>query len=110
MKPGWVLGFAIFGAAVLAALIVSLVQGIPSPEDAYRPSTISGGVVYLEACAKCHGVTGEGSGLAPSLKGRGLPLARIRSHVKFGTGKMPSFPYIDGEALKNLSQYVSNLR
>jgi hypothetical protein len=30
--------------------------------------------------------------------------------VKFGTGKMPSFPYIDGEALKNLSQFVSDLR
>ena len=110
MKPGWVLGFSILGAAILAALIVSLVQGIPSPEDAYRPTTVSGKDVFLEACAKCHGVTGEGSGLAPSLKGRGLSVAHIQQRVKFGTGKMPSFPNIDGEALKNLSQFVSSLR
>lgn len=109
MKPRWMLAMGLVGVAALTVLVVSLVQGIPSPEDAYRPNTADGRIIYLEACAKCHGAQGQGTALAPALKGRSIEPAMIRKQVKSGTGRMPKFPNITLEALDNLLLYVSKL-
>ena len=109
MKPGWGLTLAIVGVGALTALIVFLAQGIPSPQDGYQPNTASGRVVYLEACAKCHGAKGEGTALAPSLKAKRIPSPWVQARVETGTGRMPRFPNIKGEALKNLSRFVNKM-
>ena len=109
MKPGLGITIAILGAAALTALVVSLVQGIPSPEDPYRPSVAAGEVVYLEACAKCHGASGEGTALAPGLRGRKLRLDWVEAKVLDGTGRMPRFPNIQGDALKNLTNHINKM-
>ena len=110
MKPRGMLAMGLVGVAALTVLVVSLVQGIPSPEDAYRPNTLDGSIIYLEACAKCHGAQGEGTALAPPLRGRSLKPERIWKQVKSGTGRMPKFPNITAEALNNLSIHVNTLK
>jgi mono/diheme cytochrome c family protein len=109
MKSGGTLGIAIVGVAGLTVLILSLAQGIPSPQDEYRPSTTSAGTIYLEACAKCHGFQGEGSALAPPLKGRKISEVQIRNRIVDGTGRMPKFPNVTGVGLSNLLKYVSSM-
>jgi mono/diheme cytochrome c family protein len=103
------LAMGLVGVAALTVLVVSLVQGIPSPEDAYRPNTLDGRIIYLEACSKCHGAQGQGTALAPPLRGRSLKPERIWKQVESGTGRMPKFPNITAEALDNLSIYVTEI-
>ena len=110
MKPRWILAVGLAGVAGLTFLVVSLVQGIPSPEDAYRPNTADGRIIYLEACAKCHGAQGQGAALAPPLRGRSLKREKILKQVKSGTGRMPRFPNITAEALDDLLGYGNRLK
>ena len=110
MRPRWILVMGLVGVAGLTFLVVSLVQGIPSPEDAYRPNTVDGRIIYLEACAKCHGAQGQGTALAPPLRGRSLKREKILKQVKSGTGRMPKFPNITAEALDDLISYVNRLK
>ncbi len=109
MKPGLMLGLSIVVVAGLTVLIVSLVQGIPTPVDAYKPTSEDGRIIYLEACAKCHGASGAGTALAPRLKARGLGPKQVRERVRAGTGRMPKFPNINGEALDKLTNYVNKI-
>ncbi|MFQ5693022.1 MAG: c-type cytochrome [Nitrospinota bacterium] len=109
MSRGMGVGIAVIGVVALTALVVSLVQGIPSPQNEYRPTATAGRAVFLEACSGCHGVEGQGTSIAPPLKGRNIPPERIRKRVQTGSGRMPRFPNIAGEAMKNLAEVVSAL-
>ena len=109
MKPGWMLGLSIAAVAGLTVLVVFLVQGIPTPIDAYKPRSEDGRIIYLEACAKCHGASGAGTALAPSLKVRRLPPRRVRERIQAGTGRMPKFPNINGDALDKLINYINKI-
>lgn len=109
MKPALAAALAAAGVVGAAALVVSWVGGTPAPQDDYTPATVSGRVVFQEACVKCHGIDGKGTALAPLLKGRSLPPERIRSQVESGSGRMPKFPNITGEALRDLAAFVHRL-
>ncbi|MFQ5915743.1 MAG: c-type cytochrome [Nitrospinota bacterium] len=109
MKLGWGLIAGIVGVAGSTALILSLVQGIPIQQDRYQPNTASGSVIFLQACARCHGAKGEGTALAVPLKGRKIPPERVQAQVSSGAERMPRFPNITGEALKSLSEFVRDL-
>ena len=109
MRPVWLLSMAVVGIGILTVLVLSLAKGIPSPQDGYAPRTVKANIVYLEACAKCHGAQGEGTALAPPLKGRKLSASQVEEQVREGTGRMPRFPKITGEALANLTKFVGDL-
>ena len=110
MKPGWMIGLSLVIVSGLTALVVYITQGIPVPVDTYVPSSRNGRTIYLEACAKCHGVSGEGTALAPSLRGRNVDPNRIRERIQAGTGRMPKFPNLRGEALNRLILFTNKIK
>ncbi len=69
--------------------------------------------VYDERCEGCHGPNGAGSGVGPPpLAGIGkrLALDSFRLTVHSGRGEMPAFPDLDDTAVRQLYQYLDNLR
>jgi len=68
-----------------------------------------GATVYQSQCAMCHGVDRAGAPPAfPSLVGilGRLTAERVTEQVKKGTGRMPSFPNLDDQALASLLEYL----
>ncbi len=109
MKQGLMVGLSLVIVSGLTALVVYFTQGIPVPVDTYKSGSRDGRTIYLEACAKCHGLTGEGTALAPTLKARNVNPNRIRERIQAGTGRMPKFPNIEGEALERLIKFTNKL-
>jgi glucose dehydrogenase len=68
-----------------------------------------GALTYQNQCAVCHGDTRAGSPPTfPSLIGidKRLSSEQIAKVIHTGSGRMPSFPSIDGEALNALMEYL----
>jgi len=79
--------------------------GAIAPSNAHSP----GEALYQSQCAMCHGIDRAGSPPAfPSLVNVGNRLAqdKIVSTIQHGTGRMPSFPNIQGEHLDSLLTYL----
>jgi glucose dehydrogenase len=77
---------------------------VPATKDASP-----GAQVYQSQCAMCHGVDRAGAPPAfPSLVGllNRLAADRVIEQVKKGTGRMPSFPNLDSQALASLLAYL----
>lgn len=60
-----------------------------------RPDTGQGRAIYSETCSRCHGVEGEGTGIAPPLWGPrsfniGAGMARLRTAAAFIRDNMPN--------------------
>lgn len=87
-------------------------QGLPLGE-ATSGDTVAGATIYASTCARCHGVNGEGTAIAPPTWGRGsfgigAGMARIRSAAAFIRHNMPydrATTLSDIEAL-NVAAYV----
>ena len=73
----------------------------------YRPTTTDGRTIYREACASCHAVP---PATGPNLVGMRLTPERVAQTLDRGGKKMPAFPGIQGEARRNLIQYVVTLQ
>jgi mono/diheme cytochrome c family protein len=98
------------GAIILIAVLVIYRQGAMSsvPEGL---ASMDSPVLFRRVCAQCHGKNGEGvRSLTPPLRGRGLPVGHIKSHIQNGGQKMPPLPFIRGKALDRLAEYVSGLK
>jgi quinoprotein glucose dehydrogenase len=68
-----------------------------------------GEALYQSQCAMCHGVDRAGSPPAfPSLVNvtNRLPSEKVVSNIQHGTGRMPSFPNIQGDHLEALLTYL----
>jgi len=70
--------------------------------DAYR-----GQVVYSQACAGCHGATGEG-GAGPKLDGNPIPLAAAKAQIDAGGGTMPP-QLVSGRQEEDLLAYLATV-
>ena len=77
---------------------------------AAHPQGGGGRAVYLSQCAVCHGDNLGGSPPQfPSLIDIGSRLTRtqIAARIHDGGGRMPGFPNIEGDSLKNLLAYLA---
>lgn len=70
--------------------------------DAYR-----GQVVYSQACAGCHGATGEG-GVGPKLQGNSISLAAAKTQIDNGSGTMPG-GLVAGRQEEDLLAYLATI-
>ena len=76
-----------------------------------KPLADVGAQVYQQQCAVCHGADLTGAPPAfPSLVGAGKRLsdAKMTRAIQLGTGRMPSFPAVQGADLKALLAFLRN--
>jgi mono/diheme cytochrome c family protein len=93
---------------IFLAALMSVFMFLVGREDPYRPRTGDPGIVYQEACARCHGASGEGSAiLYPGLaRNRDNP-EEVTAIVREGATFMPAFPNIPDSVLSGLADYVA---
>ncbi len=73
--------------------------------------TTDGAAIFQEVCAQCHGFKGEGRvNLTPPIRGRNIPIERVKAIVQGGGQKMPPLPFIKGEALENVARFVAGMK
>ncbi len=70
--------------------------------DAYR-----GQVVYSQACAGCHGATGEGS-VGPKLQGNPISLVAAKARIDTGGGTMPG-GLVSGRQEEDVLAYLATI-
>lgn len=93
-------------SAALAAAMVAGGCTLGSP-----PDDATGEEIYLQLCARCHGVgLGGGVGSAPAL-GPGSNAASeddefIEFTIRNGRGRMPSFSYLDDGQIERLVGFL----
>ena len=110
----------LLGALAVVATVYALVQTSSAARAAGAPSSETqveaGKALYLEGCASCHGLNGEGKqDLAPSLIGAGPASV----HFQVATGRMPlaapvvqaerKAPSYDEEQIAQLASYIASL-
>ena len=66
-----------------------------------------GRVVYSQACAGCHGATGEG-GVGPKLAGSRISLVAARSQIENGGGTMPA-QLVTGRQQADVLAYLATI-
>jgi len=79
--------------------------GAIAPSSAHSP----GEATYQSQCAMCHGIDRAGSPPTfPSLVNvtNRLPQEKVVSTIQHGSGRMPSFPNIQGDHLESLLGYL----
>lgn len=94
---------------VIVSVIIISSAGLFLSESAnpYRPGTNNPSQIYREACAQCHGIEGEGSGLIyPSLGEDDLTIDEIKNVITEGAFLMPAFININGDTLEALGRYI----
>lgn len=70
---------------IASVLLFSLVSGYSAP--------LRGEDVFMNRCASCHGINGEGSNLAPSLRG----VSNLMVDFQISTGRMPATSDFNGQ-------------
>jgi mono/diheme cytochrome c family protein len=96
-----------FSMLISAAILSSVYFLLTGRTNEYRPDTNDPAVIYLEACAECHGEQGEGQGLFyPKLGKKKIGRTDVIEIIREGAFLMPAFPQISDTALKNLSAYI----
>jgi cytochrome c553 len=72
------------------------------------PSRVSESIVqlYMQNCATCHGVSGQGMSGYPSLQQTRLSVDAIKERIQTGAGAMPAFPQIQEPQLTKLAEMV----
>ncbi len=89
-------------------VILSLYLFLADQTDLYIPNDADPAVVYGEACARCHGESGEGAGiLYPALSGNRNRPEEVQDIVRKGASFMPAFPNIPDTVLAGLAEYVA---
>jgi len=85
-----------------------------APENASSDTTlgteISGAELYVQRCAACHGVAGQG-GSGPRLAGNNISgdLQRVTQIITNGKGLMPAFEFtLSEEEIAAIAEYVVN--
>ena len=101
--------FGISAAAFTLAKLSLAEPGVPRAAagsvhvgDPYR-----GQVVYSQACAACHGESGEG-GVGPKLAGAAVTLAAAKAQVESPRGTMPP-NLVQGRKLDDVLAYLAQL-
>jgi ubiquinol-cytochrome c reductase cytochrome c subunit len=109
----------LLGALAVIATAYALIQTSTSARAAGAPGSETqveaGRALYLEGCASCHGLSAEGTSVAPSLIGAGAASV----HFQVATGRMPvaaptvqierKEPSYDEEQIAALAAYIATL-
>jgi len=78
-------------------------------EASYISHTTDPAVIYRDACTGCHGIAVTKSEfLTPNLAEEKLLSTEVKTVIKDGTWRMPSFPAITDTVLDRLADYVAN--
>jgi mono/diheme cytochrome c family protein len=97
-----------FIALISAAVVMSVYMYIWGQSSRYKPNTDDPAVIYREACAECHGVKGEGTGvLYPALNDVTVSRRGALNSIRKGEMLMPAFTEIRGDTLETLAEYVA---
>lgn len=100
------LPFSVFIIVAFLGLIYLIYYG---NNESYYPSTNNPEIIYKQACANCHGNMGEGDIiLYPKLVNIKLEKDEIADIISNGSWRMPDFPFITGDTLTKLVEYVFN--
>lgn len=88
-----------FAVAVPLLLAAAALMGAAPPIPARAPE-----VIYARTCAYCHA-----AGVAPSIRGRGLPVEGVITYVRSGPRGMPAFrpTEITNAELAALAKWIS---
>lgn len=82
-----------------------------SSNPAAQTSTSPGSTDFKNYCARCHGLNGEGSNAAPSLKGVNRNADDIAAFAAQGTSNMPAFSsQLDQKRLKAIGKYIRTFK
>jgi len=100
--------WALFIFLISLVAILSLYLFLVDQTDMYIPDVADPAVVYGEACARCHGESGQGGGiLYPGLSGNRDSPDEVQHIVRNGASFMPAFPNIPDTVLVRLAEYVA---
>ena len=82
-------------------------EPLRKPISLTMESEKNGQVLYMQHCYSCH-LGGEG-GLGPSLTNKSLPGFIIKTQIRLGLGKMPSFGQekISSRELDDIVDYIA---
>ncbi|MBM3678120.1 MAG: c-type cytochrome [Actinobacteria bacterium] len=99
--------------AYVTAMVVTLALVHPFSPEAPRGAVelgdaYSGGIVYEQTCAGCHGEGGKGGGVGPPLAGRALDLALASARIDQGAGAMPP-ALVAGRQKADVLAYLATL-
>jgi len=85
------------------------IRGEQVKKSTFVADSTAGAKLFKKNCNKCH--PGGGKGKGPSLNDKNLPEFVIRSQVRLGIGKMPSFSKseLSKEDLDHITTYVTDL-
>lgn len=103
---------------ILAGAAVVVVVFALAKATVFAPSTpaistltgdaVSGKAVFAENCSGCHGDSGRGGGVGPTLAGSGLDAATVSSAVQQGRGVMPP-AIVAGQEQADVVAYVVSI-
>ena len=100
----WIPFITIFGIAGVSAIYFLIFFHASD----YIPNTDDVSIIFREACAECHGIRGEVTGIIyPSLNDLSINERKIRNVIRYGAFLMPAFPNINDSTLVRLSQYIA---
>lgn len=94
---------------IYAELPWTLPESLGNP---HKPDTANGATVYKDVCARCHGINGEGTDIAPPLWGNesyndGAGMHRVRTLSTFAWRFMPkNAPSLTQEQALDVAAYI----
>ena len=89
--------------------------GLPKMDKDLRPDAAGGGTVYRNVCARCHGVDGQGTDIAPAVWGGrsyndGAGMNRVETFAAFTWRFMPkSAPSLTQAQALDVAQFVHGM-
>jgi mono/diheme cytochrome c family protein len=96
-----------FSMLFMTAFITAVYLLLTGQTEDYYPDSSDPALIYQQACADCHGKTGEGSSLLyPALGEKQLTSRDVIEIIRSGAFMMPAFPNIPDTTLLNLSAYI----
>jgi mono/diheme cytochrome c family protein len=106
---------AILFTAVSAA-VYGLAETHPAKDEAASAplvmtlagDPITGGQLFAENCASCHGEGGTGGGVGPRLAGSGISQDDARARIQTGGGVMPA-DLVEGQDLEDVLAYLQTI-
>jgi cytochrome c551 len=89
-------------------VLASLVVTVSACSSSYTPAADANGEkIFQEACAECHKADNKDApGMIFALSTNNATMDFIAKKLQMGSLKMPKFPNITGDKLKQLSDYV----
>ena len=97
--------FCLSSAISLMAFFLTSCGG--GRENKYKPPMANGPLIYRQACTSCHDSVNN---TGPDLRNNELTITQVRKTVSNGKGDMPRFPFITGEALAELADFVVKMK